>query len=268
MSKKALEFVKRDFLIMVSYKFSFVLEMLGIFIMVALFYFCSQFINKGSIKLLGQYGNDYFSFILIGAAFADYVSIGAKGFAGSIRDGQLTGTLEVMLLSPNRLPSLLLYSSLWSYLYTTLRIFLYISAGVIVFGFSLGEANIVSALIVFVLSMVCFISMGGLLASLFLVVKRGDAAVNLAGKIGFILSGLFFPIEVLPPWLLKISAILPMTYSLHGLRFSLLKGSTPLELSQDIIGLAVFCIVFLPLGVLSFRAAVRTAKINGSLTHY
>jgi len=63
-------------------------------------------------------GGDYFSFVLIGIAFSDYLGVGLGSFAGTIREGQMLGTLEAMLVTPTRVHSIILFSSIWQFLHS------------------------------------------------------------------------------------------------------------------------------------------------------
>jgi hypothetical protein len=40
------------------------------------------------------------------------------------------------------------------------------------------------------------------------------------------------------------------------------------EISGDLLALAIFCVVLLPLGLAGFRYAMYRARVDGSLTHY
>lgn len=268
MLNKAFAFIKKDFLITVSYKIAFVLQLVSILVMVALFYYVGKFVEKGANPLLNPYGGNYFAFILIGAAFADYVGISINAFSSSIRDGQLTGTLEIMVLSPTRLSTILLCSSLWSYLFTTFRIVVYLSLGILFFGLNLSAANIQAAITLFLLSISCFASLGMIVAAFTMAIKKGEAILALLGSIGFLLSGLLFPVEALPEFLLNMSKFIPMTYSLRGIRLALLQGYSLQNLRHEILSLAAFSLVFLPLGLAAFGYAVKKAKVSGTLTQY
>ena len=81
-------------------------------------------------------------------------------------------------------------------------------------------------------------------------------------------GGVFFPITILPGWLQKISYFLPITYSLRAIRHALLQSYPFQALGFDILILALFSVVLLPLSVYAFKVGVRRAKKDGSLTHY
>ena len=268
MIRTALAFVKKDFLVTVSYKLNFFIQVLFVFLFVGFFYLIGEFVDTGSIPLLRQYGGDYFGFLIIGVSFAHYMTLSIHSFAGSIRDGQLTGTLEFILISPTRLPIFLISSSLWSYLFTTLIIILYLLFGISFFDLAITNANMLAAFVIFFLSMVCFVAIGIIFAAIVLLFKRGDSIFGAIGGLGLFISGLIFPPEVLPDALEKISYFIPTKYSLHGLRLAVLKGYSISALREDILVLLLFATVFLIISALTFRYALKRSKQKGSLMQY
>jgi ABC-2 type transport system permease protein len=264
----ATAFLKRDFSLALSYRLSFILQVFGIFFSVASFYFLSRLFGSALVPQLEQYGGDYFSFVLIGLAFTGYLGLSLSNFSGSIREGQMTGTLEIMLLSPTRLSSILLSSSLWSYLLTTVNVVVYLIVGALVFGFSMSHANFLTAFVVLILSIASFSGIGILSAAVVLVVKKGDPIAWIFGGVSTLLAGVYYPISVLPDWLTPLSHILPMTYALDAMRLAMLRGYSIYEVRYDILALLGFTVVLTPLAFFAFRKALKQAKREGSLIQY
>jgi ABC-2 type transport system permease protein len=235
---------------------------------VPLFYFIGEFVDSGSIPFLKAYGGNYFAFLIIGIAFSHYTWVSVNSFAGNIRDGQVTGTLEIVLSSPTRLSTILFASSLWSYVFKTFHVLLYILIGVFIFDLDIGKANFFAAFTIFVISILGFIAIGIIFAALILVFKRGDSAMNALVGLLLLLGGLIFPPEVLPPLLRKLSVLSPFTYSFHGLRLAIIEGYSIYSLKEDIAGLLVFAILFWIFSIWCFPYALKRAKIKGTLTQY
>jgi ABC-2 type transport system permease protein len=264
----AAAFLKRDLSLTLSYRLSFVLQIFGIFFSVASFYFLSRLFGASLVPQLEQYGGDYFSFVLIGIAFSGYLGLSLSTFSASIREGQTMGTLEIMLLSPTRLSSILFSSSLWSYLFTTLSVVVYLVIGSIIFGFDVSHANFITALVILILSITSFSGIGILSAAIVLVVKKGDPVAWVFGSLSSLLAGVYYPISVLPDWLTPLSRVIPMTYALDAMRLAMLKGSSLFEVRFDILVLFGFSLVLTPLAFLVFRNALKRAKMEGSLIQY
>jgi ABC-2 type transport system permease protein len=263
----ALAFLKRDFLIATSYKTSFVLQFASILFTVPFFYFISSVVGDSQASLLTKYGGSYFVFLLIGIAFTDYLALSLKTFNDSLRESQLMGTLETILLSPTSMPRLLFYSSLWGYLSTTVRFVLYLAVGLL-FGFHLGDANALAATCVLVVAIVSFASMGILVAAVTLVIKKGELLTSAVSAASAMLSGVVYPIELLPHWLQFLAKFLPMTYALDGMRLALSKGHGFAEVLPQIGMLVLFSAILLPLGLTAFWLSLRWTKISGTLAQY
>lgn len=266
--KKALVFIKRDFILLASYRFSFFLQLFGIFFSVLTFYFISKMFEGVAIPSLEQYGGNYFSFVLIGIAFTTYMWTGLGSFSGNIREEQMMGTLEAMMVTSTGVSRIILFSSLWDFIFTSIRAVIYLLVGIFLFNIDMGNANLFAALIVLILTVVCFSSMGIISASLIMIFKQGDPVSSIFSTASGFLGGVFYPIAILPGWLQNLSYILPITYSLRAMRHALLQGYSLEALSTDIFALIIFSIIMLPLSMLSFRYAIRRVKVDGSLTQY
>ncbi|RMF42809.1 MAG: ABC transporter permease, partial [Anaerolineae bacterium] len=75
-------------------------------------------------------------------------------------------------------------------------------------------------------------------------------------------------VEVLPPLLQSLSALLPVTYSLRAMRLAVLQGASLYTLRMDVLMLGAFSALLLPLSVAAFRAALRRVRRDGTLVGY
>jgi ABC-2 type transport system permease protein len=266
--RKPLLFVRRDLRTQMSYRLSFLLQVLGILFSSASFYFVAQLLGSTAASRLGRYGGDYFGFVLIGIAFVGYQGVALHAFSGVIRSAQSLGTLEAMLVTPTRLSTVLVSSSLWNFGFTSLRVVIYLLAGVLVFGADLRGANLLAGLVVLLLTILTLSSIGVLSASFIMVFKRGSPINFLIGSLSSLLGGVYYPLEVLPGWLRTVARVFPLTYSLEAMRRALLAGEGIAKLGQELAVLSGFSIALLPLSLIAFRQAVRQAKRDGSLTHF
>jgi len=261
-------FFKRDATVELSYRTSFVVQLLGNVLILLVFYFIGRTFENQEVPALAKYGGSYLAFLLIGVALADCVGVSLTTFARQIREGQLTGTLEATLMSPVSLPVILVYSSLWAYFFSAVRFLFYVVLGVALYGVEMGGANVLSAVLIFLLTVVCFAGVGMMWAGIVMVVKRAAPIIAVAGYLVVLLSGVLFPVTLLPRWLQMVGELVPLTHALDGMRFALLKGYGIYDLSLILLKLVVFAIVLVSLGMVLFNAAVRTAKRTGSLVEY
>jgi ABC-2 type transport system permease protein len=260
-------FLLRDFREDASYKIGFIFRVATAIINVAIYYFIASAFGGAAAPYLNSYGGNYFAFVLIGVAFSEYLAIGISSIGESIRQGQTTGTLELMLLSPTRLVVTLLSSSLWSYVFASLRVIVYLIVGVAL-GMRFDNANLPFALLSLVLAIISFNMLGLFTASVIILMKRGDTLGWALRVSSMVLSGVYYPVGVLPEWLRLVGQALPLTHALELLRRSLLLGEGFAQLWGELLILATLVIVLLPLGLLACHVAIHIARTDGSLSHY
>jgi ABC-2 type transport system permease protein len=260
-------FLRRDLREALTYKFSFVSSLTGILLASATFYFVAKLVPQNTPSL-GPFGGDYFSFAVVGVAFAGLLGMFQEGLAAVVRSAQLSGTLEALLVTPASVPTILFGSSLYSLVFQVFRTALHLGVAMAFFGLTLGRVNAAGVLSVGVLTVLCFLSVGVLSASFILVYKTGNPFSWILGTVSGLLGGVVFPVSLLPPWIRWVSSLLPVTYALDGMRKSLLASAGFSEVLPDVAALAVFDAILLPLCLVAFRLAVRKAKKDGTLSHY
>jgi ABC-type multidrug transport system ATPase subunit/ABC-type multidrug transport system permease subunit len=261
-------FLRRDILSNLSYRLGFVLEVLAVLFFVGGFFFVGRLVTPANLPALAEYGGDYFSFVLVGIALIGFQYAALSSFSEVIRMGQVTGTLEAMLVTPTRLGTVLAGSALSSFLSAAVRVMLYLALGALVFGARLGGADLPTAFLALVLAVLAESGFGLFSAAFIMVLKRGDPVNFLLSGTATLLSGIYYPLSVLPGALQALAHLLPLTYALRAMRGALLLGRGPVELAGDLGMLAVFAVVLLPLGLAAFRWAVRFARRAGSLGQY
>ena len=262
-----LAFLRRDFLIEVSYRTSFLMQAFGIFFSVLIWYFVSRVVQAPAATP-GLEGVDYFAYVLLGLALLHYLSSALVSFGSKVRGEQMTGTLEAMLLTPTSIGTIILGSSLWEFLLTSIKVLVYLLVGRLFFGVVIHMESFLPALLVIALTVLAFSGVGILSAAFVLYLKRGDPIAYLVASGSALVGGVFYPPENMPEWLGGWSRLLPITYALRALRRALLRGSRFSELLPDIQALVLFVAVLLPLGILAFHFAVRRARQEGSLIQY
>jgi len=266
--EKPLVFVWRDFVNDASYKFAFVMQFINIFISTSIYFFLSKLLGNVGQSYLEPYGGNYFAFALIGIAFYSYLGVSMGSLTETIRRGQMLGTLEALLVTQTEIPTIILSSSIYSFMWASIRVAVYLIFGAFVFGVNLSNTNLAGAFIVLLLTIISFGSLGIISASFIMVLKKGDPVSWLFTAISGLLGGLYYPVSVLPDWLQKLSYLLPVTHALEGMRLAVLKGYSIMQLLPYILALLVFSIIMIPLSILIFTFAVRKAKTDGTLTQY
>jgi ABC-2 type transport system permease protein len=259
---------RRDFTVARTYRAAFAIEFVQALFGAASFYFLSRFVTSPTLTRSLPPGSDYFSFALVGIAFFDYLSLALITFDGSLQEARQNGTLEHLLVTQTSLPVILAGSSLYPFAVLSLRTGIYLGWGAILFGFPLHGANWIGAVLVLAASVLAFSGLGILSASYLLIFKRGNPMNWAILGVSSVAGGMMYPVSVLPEWLQHIARLIPVTYSLEGMRAAILGHAPTRELLPSIAGLLVFAVVFLPLSFAIFSWALRRTRITGTLTHF
>ena len=78
-----------------------------------------------------------------------------------------------------------------------------------------------------------------------------------------VVSGVYYPVSVLPHWMQWVAKISPATYALRGCRNSILHGAGLAW--ADVWPLLVIGAFSIPIGLMVFKAGERYAKRHGKL---
>ena len=134
------------------------------------------------------------------------------------------------------------------------------------FGLHMPDANFGTALLLLGVASVSFIGIGMMTAVLPLISpEKGTQLGFMAQGVMLVVSGVYYPVSVLPGWMQAISRISPATYALRGIRHAILDGVGPAAVWRDIWPLLVIGVVSIPLGLWVFRRGEQYAKKHGKL---
>ena len=260
-------FIVRDFLQEYSYRLNFGLQVFGVVASLTLWYFVGSLFAQAPQLAARLGGMDYFSYSVIGIAFLRYLSTLLSTFARKVRQEQTTGTLEAMLVTPNRTSILVLYSSAWDVTSASLWILAWLVLGRL-FGAGFQMPAPGPTVLLLVLVMLAFASIGILSAGMVIYFKRGDPLGWVVSSGSALLGGVFFPPSVLPEPLAAASSWLPITHAVDGFRALIVGGAGLDRIAGHLVFLAVFSALALPLGLGLFHLALRRARLEGSLIQY
>ncbi len=244
------------------------MQVFGLFFTVLTYFFLSKMFGGNISPYLEPYGGSYFAFVIIGIAIANYLLLSLRSFSKNIREAQMTGTLEALLMTQTSIYTIIFSSSIYSFFWESLRVFFLLSIGIVVFGMGAENANFGVAFAILLLTITSSMGLGIISASFIMVFKKGDPLNMIIGTLSSLLGGVLYPISVLPQWVQKCASFLPITHSLEGMRQALINGATFNEVANNFFALITLTVILLPLSLWMFSFAVKKAEIDGTLTHY
>jgi ABC-2 type transport system permease protein len=256
--------VRRDFLVTRSYRLAFGLDLVIGILNLAVFYFISQtFDNVQSADLNGA--PSYFAFAAVGIAITVVIDAASTALAGRIREEQLTGTLEALLVQPIMISEISFGLAGFPFLFAMLRAVFYLAMAGLWLHVDLSHTSPVGFALILVAAGAAFSVLGVLLGSLVLIIKRGQVVVGMLIFGMGLVSGAFFPTSVLPDWIEPLGKVVPTRFAFDGIRSAVFQGTGWVD---DAIALTLMSIIGIPIAGWVFKQALAHGKRTGSLTQY
>ena len=222
-----------------------------------------------SISLIGvqQGSTELLLSLMIGAIFWNYLSVVFSWIAETISVERWEGTLEYTMMAPIRRSSQLLGSVTYAMVYGLIHTSVIFIVMILFFPqLNLSLANPATVGTFMLLGSFSFVGIGMIAAILpLLYVERGAQMTFVLQSVLLLVSGVYYSVDILPPWMQVLSKLSPATYVLEGVRAGLIVGTPVSALMGDVVPLIVMGIVLIPFGLWAFGRAERYAKRTGKL---
>ena len=192
---------------------------------------------------------------LVGAAFWD--------MAFGLKREMDAGTLEPTWLTPTRPETAVFGRAIAGLILSALASVILVAVAMGFFGAAIGGALLV-ALPALVLAAISMVGVGYLVASAVLVIREPNFMVDATNFIFAILSGVAFPITVLPLFLQPIAYALPTTYAVDLLRHHALGTRPLLAPALEWVALAAFAVVMVAAGRHVFLRTEHRMRVRGT----
>jgi ABC-2 type transport system permease protein len=254
-------FFWRDLRMATSYPLNFLISLGGTLMPVAVLFLPAKLV--GNPQATQPYGG-FLPYAIVGSGIMNFFVASYGVYASAIQSERASGTLEALLMTPIKVSTIILASTAYPFVWSTLTTFLFIGGGALIYSVPLHGSPLLALLIV-ALTTVIFASLGVVSASFLMVFKRGDPIRPLIGTVFFLLGDIVYPVELLPPWLKFIANLLPVTHAAGPLRAVLLQGAGMRAVFGELLVLLGYAVVLFPSSLWLFTRAVRHATRDGSL---
>jgi ABC-2 type transport system permease protein len=204
--------------------------------------------------------------LLIGAVIWSYLGIVFEILTETVAWERWEGTIEYTFMAPLPRAVHLLGMGAFAVLYGVLRTAALFAVVALFFGLSFPDANFGAALLLLAVASVSFVGVGMVTAVLPLISPEKGAQLGFVAQgMLLVVSGVYYPVEVMPGWMQALATISPATYALHGIRAAVLDGASVGAVWGDVWPLIVLGVVAIPAGLAVFRSGERYAKRHGKL---
>jgi ABC-2 type transport system permease protein len=205
-------------------------------------------------------------YLLVGALLWTFMSLLFHETSFAIAWERWEGTIEYTFMAPVRRLTHLAGVSLFSLFYGLLRSALILIAVVLLIHVDLNHADFAAAALVLAASTVPLMGLGIFVAILpLLSPEKGEQMTFAVQGILLLVSGVYYPLTVLPGAFQVIGHASPLTYTLQGVRDALINHTGILNLIPTVGLLLAMGVVLILGGLMAFAAAERRAKRMGLL---
>lgn len=228
-----------------------------------------SFIGMGMEKISGASNIDgryLVLYLVIGTLVWRYLSSIFYWITDVIGMERWEGTIEYTLMAPVRRVTHMAGQTLWAVVYSMFFTAVILVVTALMFNIDLANANLWGGTVMLLAGSLSFIGvgvMGSVLPLLF--PERGSQMTHVIIAVLLLVSGVYYPVEVLPGILQKMAVFSPATYVLDGTRKAMLEGLPTLELWPYIWPTLIMGVVAIPFGLWVFHLAERYAKRTGKL---
>ncbi len=210
--------------------------------------------------------NEVTTILLVGAVVWAYLGIIFEILTETVAWERWEGTIEYTFMAPLSRPIHLFGMGLFAIVYGVIRAIMLFAVVALFFHLELANANFVAALVVLIVASISFIGIGMMTAVLPLISpEKGTQLGFVAQGILLVVSGVYYPVSVLPEWMQWLAKISPATYALDGIRDAIINGAGVSAMWPNIWPLLIIGVVSVPLGLEVFRRGERYAKRHGKL---
>ena len=227
-----------------------------------------SYIGLGMEQIGGQEidGRYLVLYLVVGTLVWRYLSLIFYWITDVIGLERWEGTIEYTLMAPIHRLTHMAGQTAFAIAYSLLFTAIILAVTVKIFQIDLTNANLFGAMLVMLSGSLSFIGIGVVGSVLpLLFPERGAQMTHVIIALLLLVSGVYYPVAVLPPTLRKLSVFSPATYVLDGTRKALLDGLPTAQLWCSIWPTLVAGVIAIPIGLWVFGLAECYAKRTGKL---
>jgi ABC-2 type transport system permease protein len=191
----------------------------------------------------------YVDFIVPGVLAITLMTSGLMGLSLDFVNYREKGILRRIKVSPLPLSRFLGAEITAAMVMSLIQAVILLAVGKLVFGIDI-RGDYLSMAVVVLIGSASFLAMGFMISSLVQTFKTAEAVSNVVSFPMMFLSGVFFPLALMPDFLASVARVLPLYYLGDALREVMIKGNSLFSVWLDIV-------VLIAVGLACFGISVR-----------
>ncbi|HEX7941894.1 MAG TPA: ABC transporter permease [Gemmatimonadaceae bacterium] len=265
--REALALIRASWWTSLSYRLSMVLSLVSLLATVLPMYFVARALQPTMAKSIAAQGGEYFGFLIVGMIAFSFLMTAVNAVPSAISSGIATGTLEALLSTRASLPSLIAGLIGYNFVWTGVKAVLYIATG-LVLGMHLAWGAGLSSLLILALIVLAYLPFGLIGAAMVLAFRTTGPLASAVLILSGLLGGVYYPTQVIPSWIQRLSDVVPLTYGLRALRQTLLEGMPFSAVMSDVVTLVGFVVLLNAVSLFALSEALHYARRTGTLAQY
>ena len=254
--------IRRDAAIFVSYRFRVVTQILGVLFSLTTFYYIAKLVRPDAVGARGQ----YYAFVVVGVVIMSVLTA-ALTTAQIVRTELMQGNFERIMISPLGPIGGVVALAAFPVLYSTAFAGVMLLLAVALYGVPLHAAGIPLALVVGALGVLAFTCIGLMFVSALLAFKSSVGPAWVIAGLS-LLGGAYFPVKLFPEWIRWASEVQPFTPTVDLLRHQLVGTASLQPVELELLKLAAFTMVLVPIAITVLRLAVNTSRRRGTIMEF
>jgi ABC-2 type transport system permease protein len=256
--------IRRDWRIALSHRTRFVTHLLSAFFMLTAFHFIARLVRASAFSTPGA----YFAFALIGLITLQVLNAALHRLPRVLGSELVAGTFERLVISPFGGVRALVAMLVFPFAYALCTAVAMLVLAGLLFGVHLHWTTMPLAAPIAVLGALSFAPFGLLLLAIVLLSRQAIAGATFVVAGISLISGLYFPISILPAWMRALSNVQPFTPAADLMRHVIVGTSLHQPLAAELSELVGYAAVGLPVSALLLSLALRLSRRRGAIVEY
>ncbi|MEW6580046.1 MAG: ABC transporter permease [Chloroflexota bacterium] len=227
------------------------------------------FIGAGAAEITGESQIDtnfLITYLLVGTLVWRFLASIFNNISEMIAWERWEGTIEYTFMAPVRRFNQMIGQTIFAIVYSLLFTVVIGTVVAAFFDLNFAGADFTAAAVILLVGSLSFVGIGVVASILpLLYPERGAQMTNIVQAFFLLVSGIYYPVSVLPGWLQVLAKISPATYVLEGMRAALLPDTATADPLSYVWPLLIMGLIMLPLGITLFQRAEKHTKRTGKL---
>ena len=253
---------------MLTYRTRTLVSLLSVLIAVVPVYFVASALQPLAAQAIATESTEYFTYLIVGSVASFVVAEAVSAIPSLVNSYITSGTLEQLLTTPIRWPSLLSGLSAYGFGWVALRALVLLVTAWVWATSAIAWPRIVEFSVLMAMLAVAYIGVGLIAGALVLSIRSSLFVPQAVGTISALLGTVYFPVSVLPPAFAPFAAFVPTTPALRAARQILLRDQPLSAVMPEVWQLLAWAVAGVTIGGLCFHLALQHARRAGTLTQY